>query len=126
MKPRASNDRLVPPALGSTTPTSAYERVGSDPLAFLSDAARQALEDLVAQKVREVLADAADAGEIEPPSPYMSIPEAASFLRCERQRVYDLLSRRTFERFKDGSRTLLLRAEVESYVERSNRSERGT
>jgi excisionase family DNA binding protein len=54
-----------------------------------------------------------------PESRYLTIPEAAEYLRCKRQRVYDLLSARTLSRYKDGSRTLLSRAEVEEYVEQS-------
>lgn len=52
----------------------------------------------------------------KPASPYMTIPEAASFLRCSRQRIDDLLSQRRLRRYKDGSRTLVSRAEVEVYV----------
>jgi len=47
-------------------------------------------------------------------SPLMSIPEAADHLRCRRQRIDDLLSARRLTRYKDGRRTLVLRAEVEA------------
>jgi len=47
-------------------------------------------------------------------SPYLTIPEAAAFLRCKRQRIDDLLSARKLTRHKEGRRTLLLRAEVEA------------
>lgn len=46
-------------------------------------------------------------------SPLMSIPEAADHLRCKRQRIDDLLSARRLTRYKEGRRTLVLRAEVE-------------
>jgi excisionase family DNA binding protein len=46
----------------------------------------------------------------------MTIPEAAEYLRCSRQRIDDLLSQRRLRRYKDGSRTLVSRAEVEVYV----------
>jgi excisionase family DNA binding protein len=49
-------------------------------------------------------------------SPYMTIPEAAVFLRCTRQRIDDLLSSRRLTRIKEGRRTLIARAEIESYV----------
>ena len=49
-------------------------------------------------------------------SPYMTIPEAATWLRCPRQRVDDLLSQGRLSRVKDGRRTLLLRSEIESYL----------
>jgi excisionase family DNA binding protein len=51
------------------------------------------------------------------PSPYVTVEEAAAYLRCSRQRIHDLLSARRLRRFKDGSRTLLDRVEVEAWVE---------
>jgi excisionase family DNA binding protein len=51
-----------------------------------------------------------------PTSPFMTIPEAAEYLRCKRQRIDDLLSERKLTRFKDGSRTLVSRAEIEGYI----------
>lgn len=55
----------------------------------------------------------------EATSPYMTVTEAADYLRCREQRVRELLSQRRLSRFKDGARTLLLREEVEEYVRRS-------
>lgn len=49
-------------------------------------------------------------------SPYMSITEAADYLRCERQRIDDLLSQRRLSRVKEGGRTLVIRDEVERYL----------
>jgi len=49
-------------------------------------------------------------------SPYLTIPEAAELLRSKRQRVDDLLSSGRLSRFKDGSRTLVSRAELEQHV----------
>lgn len=65
--------------------------------------------------------------ELRPPSlsPYMTIPEAAEFLRCRRQRVDDLLCQRRLQRVKDGSRTLIARAELEAYLAGLERAERG-
>lgn len=54
--------------------------------------------------------------ESEMASPYMTIPEAAEYLRCSRQRVDDLLSQRRVARYKDGRRTLVSRTEVEEYL----------
>jgi excisionase family DNA binding protein len=53
-----------------------------------------------------------------PPSPYLTISEAAEYLRCRRQRIDDLLSQRRLSRVKDGARTLILRAELEAYLVR--------
>ena len=52
---------------------------------------------------------------------YCTVPEAAEILRAKRQRVDDLLSAGKLTRYKDGGRTLLLRAEVERYVAESGR-----
>jgi len=51
-----------------------------------------------------------------PPSPFLTIPEAAELLRSKRQRVDDLLSQRRLTRHKDGRRTLVSREEVERYI----------
>ena len=55
------------------------------------------------------------------PSPYFTVEEAATFLRCSRSRVDDLLSQRKLTRVKDGRRTLVVRAEVETYLRRETR-----
>ena len=47
--------------------------------------------------------------------PYLSVREAADYLRCSRQRVYDLLSQGALTRLKDGTRVLVARAEVDAY-----------
>src|SRR4051794_31122420 len=51
-----------------------------------------------------------------PESPYLSVEEAAERMRCSRQRVYDLLSARRLSRYRDGSRVLVSRAELDSYL----------
>lgn len=52
-------------------------------------------------------------------SPFLTVTEAADFLRCSRQRVDDLLSQRRLARFKDGRRTLVSRVELAAYVTES-------
>jgi excisionase family DNA binding protein len=52
----------------------------------------------------------------EPPSPYLTTAEAAEYLRAKPQRVHDLLSAGRLTRFKEGGRTLVLRAELEALV----------
>jgi len=49
-------------------------------------------------------------------SPYLSVPEAAAFLRCKRQRVDDLLSQGVLTRIKEGGRTLVAWAELEAHL----------
>ena len=68
----------------------------------------------LAERVANLERLAASAGP--EPSPYMTIREAAEFLRCSRQRVDDLLSQRRLTRHKDGARTLIGRNEIEAYL----------
>jgi excisionase family DNA binding protein len=50
------------------------------------------------------------------PSPYLSVNEAAEFLRAPRSRVYDLVSAGRLTRYKDGARVLVSRAELEAHL----------
>lgn len=61
------------------------------------------------------------AGAEAPPSPLMSVPEAAVYLRTTRGRIDNLLSEGSLTRVKEGGRTLIHRAEVEARA----RPERG-
>jgi excisionase family DNA binding protein len=79
----------------------------------------EALEELVDERVRDRLDGVARACETEPV--WLSVVEAAELLRCKRQRIDDLLSQGRLSRYKDGSRTLLSRAEVEEYVRGNHR-----
>lgn len=83
-------------------------KIGGQPLvAELDDDALDAIRAAVVSK-----------DQPEPVSPYMTIIEAAEYLRCSRQRIDDLLSQRRLTRSKDGSRTLILRSEVEAHARR--------
>jgi excisionase family DNA binding protein len=80
------------------------------------------IESLVAKVAERVLADlGADATGHGTSSPYMTIPEAATYLRCPRQRIDDLLSQRRLTRIKEGRRTLVARAEIETHLVRHDR-----
>jgi excisionase family DNA binding protein len=48
--------------------------------------------------------------------PYLSVPEAAAYLRAKPQRIYDLLSAGRLNRYKDGRRVLVSRAELDTYL----------
>jgi excisionase family DNA binding protein len=56
-------------------------------------------------------------------SPYLSVSEAAEYLRAKPQRIYDLLSSRRLTRHKDGTRVLISRAELDAHLVRSGRSQ---
>jgi excisionase family DNA binding protein len=81
-------------------------RVSADlPASFL-----EAVAERAAELVLECI------GEHPQASPYLSVDEAAEYLRCSKQRVYELLSARRLSKLKDGSRVLLLRSELDEYV----------
>jgi excisionase family DNA binding protein len=54
--------------------------------------------------------------EENPVSPYMTIDEAAEYLRCRPKRIYDLRSSGRLARVGEGGRALVLRAEIEALV----------
>jgi excisionase family DNA binding protein len=70
----------------------------------------------IAQRAAEILLAREPISNGNTASTYLTITEAAEFLRAKRHRVDDLLSRGTLTRHKDGSRTLILRSELEAYI----------
>lgn len=50
------------------------------------------------------------------PSPFLTVAEAAAYLRASRQRVYDLLSSRRLPKYRDGARVLIRRADLDAYL----------
>jgi excisionase family DNA binding protein len=66
-----------------------------------------------AELVLERLGGQNDAREL---SEFLTVPEAADLLRAKPQRVYDLVSSGQLERFKDGSRVLVRRADVVAHL----------
>ena len=70
--------------------------------------------ETIARRAAELLAE--HYGYETPRSPLLTIPEAAALLRCKRHRIDDLLCQRRLTRYKDGSRTLVSRDEVEAYI----------
>jgi excisionase family DNA binding protein len=72
----------------------------------------EAVAARAAELVLEQLQESAGGG-----SPYLTIPEAAAYARCKRQRIDDLLSSRRLTRYKDGRRTLILKAELEARLQ---------
>ena len=59
--------------------------------------------------------------EAEATPRFLLVPEAADFLRAEKQRVYDLLSEGRLKRHKDGARVLIDRQELERYLDGDRR-----
>ena len=49
--------------------------------------------------------------------PWVGIDQAAEHLACKRQRIYDLVSRRTIPHRKEGSRLLFKLSHLDAWVE---------
>ena len=77
-----------------------------------------AVEEIAVRAAEIVMARTTEKAKQATSSPYMTIPEAADYLRCSRQRIDNLLSARRLTRIKDGGRTLVDRHEVEQYLVR--------
>ena len=70
--------------------------------------------EAIARRVAELLG-----GRLTPPaepSPWMTVEEAAEYLRCRPKRVYDLVSQSRIPAHRDGSRRLFLRTELDEYL----------
>jgi excisionase family DNA binding protein len=117
----------VPPLVAPAPPTRHEDLLAQVPTEAAPPAeARGDVVNVEIVTAEEFVALEARVGELEaklaatqtaPESPYMTIPEAAVLMRCSRQRIDDLLTARVLERVKDGSRTLLRRADVLRYLE---------
>ena len=72
---------------------------GSERLRIVVELSEGQIEEIARRAI--VLARA----ELRPPPPsrYLTIPEAAAYVRCRRQRVDDLLSQPRLRRVKDGA-----------------------
>lgn len=55
-------------------------------------------------------------------SPYLTVHEAAAYIRAKPQRIYDLLSSRRLPKHKDGARVLIRRDDLDRYVIQQQRS----
>jgi excisionase family DNA binding protein len=49
--------------------------------------------------------------------PWVGIDAAAAHLACKRQRIYDLVSRRTIPHRKEGSRLLFMLSHLDAWIE---------
>jgi len=89
--------------------------MSSNPQPPLTLTLPQQLVDTIAAQAAALVLEQLSARHA-PESPYLTIAEAATYLRCKRQRIDDLLSARRLRRYKDGRRTLLLRADLDAYL----------
>lgn len=72
--------------------------------------------DLVAARAAELLA----AQSAEATSPWLNVDQAAEYLACSKQRIYDLCSERKVEFSKEGSRTLFRREWLNDLVDQGH------
>lgn len=71
--------------------------------------------EAIAERAAELLAERLPAHES---SPYLTTEEAAEYLRAPVSRVYDLRSRGELPVFKDGSRNLFRREDLDALLQR--------
>lgn len=75
-----------------------------------------ALVDAIAGRVVELLDERGAISGTSTSSPWLDADEAAAYLRCAKQRVYDLVSAGALERAGDGRRLLFHRDALDAYV----------
>jgi excisionase family DNA binding protein len=69
------------------------------------------LVERIAERAAELLAD-----RESPASHWLTVLEAAEYLRCPKSRIYSLVSARRIPHVKDGSRTLFARSELDTWL----------
>jgi excisionase family DNA binding protein len=90
----------------------------ADPLAFLSPEALAALGALVDARVEAKLAEREPGPTATAASEFLTVGEAAEYLRCNPQRIYDLTSSRRIPKTKEGTRVLIARADLDRHLDR--------
>ncbi len=70
------------------------------------------LLDAIADRVVDRLAGAV----AREPSPYLTAAEAAEYLRCAKQAVYDRVNQGALEPRRDGRRLLFHRGDLDAYL----------
>jgi excisionase family DNA binding protein len=76
-------------------------------------------EELVEQIARRAADLVAERQPSNGLSPWLSAPEAAERLRCDRDRIYDLIALGKLIPRRDGRRVLLHRDDLDAYLETS-------
>lgn len=82
-------------------------------MAALDDAALDELAERLAPRLSDRIAP--------PRSPWLDVADAAEYLRCSKQRVYDLVHADRLEPRRDGRRLLFHRDHLDAYLERRAR-----
>ncbi len=74
------------------------------------------LVEQIARRAADLVAERQPSTEL---SPWVSAPEVADRLRCDRDRIYDLISLGKLTPRRDGRRVLLHRDDLDAYLEAS-------
>lgn len=87
----------------------------------MTEALARLVEELaveVADRAETILRARLDGrgGDDHGSSEYLTVQEASELLRAKRQRIYDLLSAGRLTRYRDGSRVLVSRQELEGHL----------
>jgi excisionase family DNA binding protein len=89
-----------------------------DPLELTSSNVTIALSAADLETIAAAVAVRQTAAASPTDSPYMTVREAAIYIRARPQRIYDLLSSRRLPKSKDGTRVLVRRADLDEYLNR--------
>jgi excisionase family DNA binding protein len=117
-EPSLSNDLAIP-ELSSRIPAAPASNLGEP---MLSIALPKAALEHIAEHAAQIVLTRLD--RVPPGSPYLTASEAAQYLRCSRQRLYDLLSAGRLARYKDGRRVLVLRDELDAHLDSATAKKR--
>ena len=83
--------------------------------------ARLALDDAALDELARRVAVILAGEPAAPVSPWKNSAEAGEYLRCDRQRIFDLTSQGRLHVHKDGARNLYHRDELDSYLRGEDR-----
>ena len=88
--------------------------------AALSLAFPPALVEAIARAVADEIERRGTTANGATSSPWLTLTEAADYLRCERQRLYDLAANGALVPYKDGRRSLYRREALDAYLTAPN------
>jgi len=80
------------------------------------------LLNAIAERAADIVFDRLRDECFATPSPFLTVGEAAEYLRAKPQRIYDLLSSRRLTRHKDGRRVLISRVELDEHLREGGRA----
>ena len=82
----------------------------------MSDELKIAVPNEVLEAIARRAAEFAASDQADEPEPFIDVKEAAQHLACRPHRIYDLVHRRAIPFYKDGSRLLFRRSELDGWI----------